>query len=165
MRVAIYPGTFDPVTNGHLDILKRAAALFDEVIIGVAEETYKSNLFSLEERKKFLEAVITDPHVKVEIFSGLLMHYAITKNACAIIRGLRAVSDFEYEFQLAMMNKKLNENVETIFLTTASEYSFLSSTMIKQVASLGGCVKGLVPQIVEEALKKKFMRMGNYNNY
>jgi pantetheine-phosphate adenylyltransferase len=156
LRVAIYPGTFDPVTNGHLDILKRSAALFDQVIVGVAVETNKKTLFTLEERKHFLNSSIKEPNVRVEIFHGLLMHFAISKGACAIIRGLRAVSDFEYEFQLSMMNKKLNENVETIFLMTASEYSFISSTMIKEISSLNGCITGLVPPIVEEALKRKF---------
>ncbi|HHU32786.1 MAG: pantetheine-phosphate adenylyltransferase [Zhaonellaceae bacterium] len=156
MRIAIYPGTFDPVTNGHLDILHRAATLFDQVIVGVAVETNKKTLFSLEERKHFLESSIKEPNVKVEIFPGLLMHFALSKGACAIIRGLRAVSDFEYEFQLSMMNKQLNEKVETIFLMTASEYSFISSTMIKEISSLGGSIAGLVPPMVEEALKRKF---------
>ena len=153
MRIAIYPGTFDPVTNGHLDILHRAATLFDQVIVGVAVETNKKTLFSLEERKHFLESSIKEPNVKVEIFPGLLMHFALSKGACAIIRGLRAVSDFEYEFQLSMMNKQLNEKVETIFLMTASEYSFISSTMIKEISSLGGSIAGLVPPMVE-ALKE-----------
>jgi pantetheine-phosphate adenylyltransferase len=156
LRIAIYPGTFDPVTNGHLDILHRAATLFDQVIVGVAVETNKKTLFSLEERKHFLESSIKEPNVKVEIFPGLLMHFALSKGACAIIRGLRAVSDFEYEFQLSMMNKQLNEKVETIFLMTASEYSFISSTMIKEISSLGGSIAGLVPPMVEEALKRKF---------
>ncbi|MDS1030732.1 pantetheine-phosphate adenylyltransferase [Bacillota bacterium LX-D] len=159
MRIAIYPGTFDPVTNGHLDILQRSAAIFDQIIIAVAEDNYKKNLFSTEERLYLLEEVVKDiPNVKVEKFSGLLMKYVRTKGACAVVRGLRAVSDFEYEFQLSMMNKKLNEHVETIFLTTSSEYSFISSSMIKQVASLGGCVKGLVPNLVEQALKQKYKK-------
>lgn len=156
MRIAIYPGTFDPVTNGHLDILHRAANLFDQVIVGVAVETNKKTLFTLEERKQLLENSIKDPNVSVEIFDGLLMRFAEIKGACAIIRGLRAVSDFEYEFQLSMMNKQLNDKIETIFLMTASDYSFISSSMIKATSSLGGCVTGLVPPNVEEALKRKF---------
>jgi len=156
LRIAIYPGTFDPVTNGHLDILHRAANLFDQVIVGVAVETSKKTLFSLEERKHFLESSIKETNVKVEIFPGLLMHFALSRGACAIIRGLRAVSDFEYEFQLSMMNKQLNDKVETIFLMTAGEYSFISSTMIKEISSLGGTISGLVPPLVEEALKRKF---------
>lgn len=159
MRIAIYPGTFDPVTNGHLDILERAATLFDEVIVAVAEETYKTNLFSLQERADMLRQVIINiPNARVETFSGLLMDYVKAKGACAVVRGLRAVSDFEYEFQLSMMNKKLHAQAETIFLTTASEYSFISSSIIKQVAALGGCVTGLVPSEVEKALKQKFQK-------
>lgn len=158
MRLAIYPGTFDPVTNGHLDILQRAVTLFDQVIVAVAEETYKSNLFTLEERCGLVRKVVAGmPNVRVESFAGLLMDYVREKEACAVVRGLRAISDFEYEFQLSMMNKKLNERVETIFLMTASDYSFISSSVIKQVASLGGCIKGLVPAVVEEALRKKYM--------
>ncbi|WP_227765275.1 pantetheine-phosphate adenylyltransferase [Zhaonella formicivorans] len=159
MRIAIYPGTFDPVTNGHLDILERAATLFDEVIVAVAEETYKTNLFSLQERADMLRQVIINiPNARVETFSGLLMDYVKAKGACAVVRGLRAVSDFEYEFQISMMNKKLHAQAETIFLTTASEYSFISSSIIKQVAALGGCVTGLVPSEVEKALKQKFQK-------
>ena len=157
MRVAIYPGTFDPVTNGHLDILKRASLLFDKVIVAIAIDNEKESLFKIEERKSFMEAVVKDiPNVEVKSFDGLLMHFVQKTKARAIIRGLRAVSDFEYEFQLALMNKKLKKNVETIFLMTSSEYAFLSSTIIKQVVSLNGNINGLVPEIVEAALKKKF---------
>jgi pantetheine-phosphate adenylyltransferase len=157
MRIAVYPGTFDPVTNGHLDILNRAANLFDLVIVGIAEETYKNNLFSADERMELLQAVVTDiPNVQVQTFSGLLMDYVIGAGACAIVRGLRAVSDFEYEFQLSLMNKKLNDQVETIFMMTSSDYTFLSSSIVKQVGSLGGNITGLVPEIVEGALKKKY---------
>lgn len=157
MKIAIYPGTFDPVTNGHLDILKRASLLFDKVIVAIATDNEKESLFSIEERRAFMEAVVKDiPNVAVEHFSGLLMHYVQKTQAHAIIRGLRAVSDFEYEFQLALMNKKLARDVETIFLMTSSEYAFLSSTIIKQVVSLNGNIHGLVPEIVEEALKEKF---------
>lgn len=157
MRIAIYPGTFDPVTNGHLDILYRSSTLFDRVIVAVAKENYKNTLFTLEERAELLNKVIGDmPNVEVEVFSGLLVDYVKSKGACAIIRGLRAVSDFDYEFQVALMNKKLYNDAETVFLTTDTKYSFLSSSIVKKVASLGGCVKGLVPEEVEEALKKKY---------
>ncbi len=157
MKIAVYPGTFDPVTNGHLDIITRAAVLFDQLIIAVAKENYKNNLFDLNERLELLQQVVADvPNVKVETFDGLLINYVNAQGAQAVIRGLRAVSDFEFEFQLALMNKKLNENIETVFLMTASEYSFISSSIIKQVASLGGSVCGLVPQVVSNALVKKY---------
>lgn len=154
MKIGIYPGTFDPVTNGHLDILTRASKLFDKIIVGVAVDSDKNTLFSIEERLEFIRDAVKDiPNIEVESFSGLLMHFTESKNASVIIRGLRAVSDFEYEFQLALMNKNLNESVETIFLTTSSEYTFLSSTIIKSVVKLDGEIKGLVPEKVELALK------------
>lgn len=156
MRIAIYPGTFDPVTNGHLDILQRAAKLFDEIVIAVAEKTSKNTLFTWQERIELIRGVTASiPDVKVEGFSGLTMEYVKTKGACAVVRGLRAISDFEYEFQLSMMNKRLYDLAETIFLTTDSNYSFISSSMIKEVAALGGCIKGLVPLEAEAALKRK----------
>ncbi|KKM11969.1 phosphopantetheine adenylyltransferase [Clostridiales bacterium PH28_bin88] len=159
MRMAVYPGTFDPVTNGHLDIVKRATKLFDRVILAVAEENYKNNLFSLEERVKLLrESTGSLPNVVVESFGGLLMDYVQARGACAIVRGLRAISDFEYEFQLSMMNKKLSEEVETVFLMTSSENLFVSSSIIKQVAALGGCIHGLVPPQVEAALHARYLR-------
>lgn len=157
MRVAVYPGTFDPITNGHIDILERAVNLFDRVIVAIAVENYKDTLFNLEERKQLVEAACKHlPRTEVHVFDGLLMKFVETVNAQAIIRGLRAVSDFEYEMQMAMMNKRLNNNVETVFLMSATKYSFLSSSIIKQVALLDGSVKGLVPAEVEEALKQKY---------
>ncbi len=157
MRVAVYPGTFDPITNGHLDIVERAAGLFDCVIIAIADENYKENLFTLEERKDLVKKVCQDiPNIEVEAFQGLLADFVQKKKAYIIIRGLRAVSDFEYEFQMSVMNKKLNRDIETVFLTAANEYTFLSSSIIKQVASLGGSIKGLVPIVVEQALEDKF---------
>ena len=157
MKICIYPGTFDPVTNGHLDIIGRAAALFDNVIIGVAKDNYKNVLFDDRERLAIMEAVTGDlPNVETEIFSGLLMDYCREKGACAVIRGLRAVSDFEYEMQLALMNKKLNPKVETVFLMTGQQHSFISSSIIKDVASLGGCITGLVPPLVEEKIREKY---------
>lgn len=157
MKIGIYPGTFDPVTNGHLDILTRASKLFDKIIVGVAEDSDKDTLFNIDERVSFIKDAVKDlPNVEVESFSGLLMHFTESKGAKVIIRGLRAVSDFEYEFQLALMNKNLNESVETLFLTTSSEYAFLSSTIIKSVVKLDGEIKGLVPKKVELALKARY---------
>ncbi|MGB9886622.1 MAG: pantetheine-phosphate adenylyltransferase [Moorellales bacterium] len=159
MRKAVYPGTFDPITNGHLDIVERAAKLFDRLVIGVAAENYKQNLFSLEERVDLVRNVTTHlANVEVTGFNGLLMDFVHAQGAQAIIRGIRAVSDFEYEFQMYLMNKKLDDQVETIFLMTANEYSFLSSSIIKQVAALGGCITGLVPPQVERALIERFRR-------
>lgn len=157
MKIAVYPGTFDPVTNGHLDILQRAIAIFDKVIIAVAAESYKDALFTLNERVNMLKEITKNlPNVDVDIFTGLTVDYCRANQANAIVRGLRAVSDFEYELQLALMNKKLNDNIETIFLMTAAENSFVSSTIIKKVSVIGGCVKGLVPDLVEKKLRAKY---------
>lgn len=159
MKVAVYPGTFDPITYGHLDVLERARKLFNRIIVGVAEDNYKNALFSLEERVEMVRQVIKGmPNIYAEGFSGLLMDYVKEKNACTVVRGLRAVSDFEYEFQISLMNKKLRNDVETVFLMTSSEYTFLSSSIIKQVASLGGCIQGLVPPLVEKALEEKYRK-------
>lgn len=156
-RIAVYPGTFDPLTNGHVDIAVRATKLFDRVIIGVAEENYKENLFTMEERVSMVREVVKEyEHIEVTGFSGLLVDFANKNKAIAIVRGLRAVSDFEYEFQISLMNKKLKEEIETVFLMTSSEYAFLSSRIIKQIAALNGCIEGLVPSVVEEALWRKF---------
>ncbi len=157
MRRAVYPGSFDPVTNGHIDILERSVKLFDELIVAVSIDNSKTCLFSLAERIEMLEAVTRNyQNVVIEKFSGLLMHYAQEKKACAIVRGLRAVSDFEYEFQMALMNKNLANEIETVFLMTSSENAFISSTMIKQVSSLNGKIKGLVPELVRQRLRKKY---------
>ncbi len=157
MRICVYPGTFDPVTNGHMDIILRGAALFDKMVIGIASENYKNCLFSEEERVEILKEVTADlDNVEVEVFSGLLMEYCKVKKACAVIRGLRAVSDFEYEMQLALMNKKLNPNVETVFLMTGQRHSFISSSIIKDVAVLGGCIRDLVPPSVEKRIIEKY---------
>jgi pantetheine-phosphate adenylyltransferase len=153
----VYPGTFDPITNGHLDIAQRAAKLVDELIIGVAAESYKHNLFSLDERVALVQAAVASlANVRVEGFEGLLVDFVRANGACAIVRGLRAVSDFEYEFQIYLMNKKLNPQIETIFLMTTDNYTFLSSSIVKRVASLGGSVSDLVPPVVERALRFKF---------
>jgi pantetheine-phosphate adenylyltransferase len=156
-KIAVYPGTFDPFTAAHIDIVKRALRIFDEIIVAVAPSQKKLPLFTLEERidliRKSAEGL---KGVRTEAFHGLLVEYVVEKKGIAIIRGLRAVSDFEYEMQMALMNRRLNHDIETVFLMPSEEYSFLTSTMVKEVASFGGSVKGLVPEIVEKALKDKF---------
>jgi pantetheine-phosphate adenylyltransferase len=160
LRTAIYPGTFDPVTFGHLDILERAATLFDNVIVAVASDTNKDALFTLEERMFLWQhEVNANPffsNVKVTTFSGLTIEFARQNKAIALIRGLRALSDFEFEFQLALMNKNLAPDIETVFLMTQSKFSFVSSTTIKLVASLNGKVSDFVPAHVEEHLLQKY---------
>lgn len=156
MRKAICPGTFDPVTNGHLDIIRRGLRIFDEVIIAVAVNPKKQLMFGIDERLEFIrESVKGISNVKVEAFSGLLVDYAKSRGGVAIIRGLRAVSDFEYELQMALMNRRLDMNIETVFMMPSEEYSFLTSTIVKEAALYGGSVKGLVPELVEKALKEK----------
>ncbi len=157
MRIAIYPGSFDPVTCGHLDILGRALGLFDKVIIAVAKESTKQSVFSVQERVVMLCEVTRDmPKVTVDAFEGLTINYAKRVGAEVVIRGLRAMSDFEFEFQMALMNKKLEPSIETVFLMTQSDFSFISSSAIKSVVSMGGTVAGLVPVQVEEELKRKY---------
>jgi pantetheine-phosphate adenylyltransferase len=159
MRRAIYPGSFDPVTNGHLDVIGRARKLFDEIVVAVAHNDEKQPLFSLEERLALLgDALDKIDHVRVAQFDGLLVDFAVAQKANAVIRGLRAVSDFEFEFQMALMNRKLEDSVETIFLMPKEEYTYLSSRLVKEIARLGGNVSGFVPRPVAEALAKKFKR-------
>ena len=156
MKTALFPGSFDPVTNGHLDVIKRACLLFDRIIVTVAINADKNALFTIDERKELLESVCSDlPKVEIASFEGLLIDAVETFEADAVIRGLRAISDFEYEFQMAMMNRKLNKNCETLFLMPDPEYSFLSSRMIKEIAMFNGEVSHFVPPVVVEALKKK----------
>ena len=156
MRTAIYPGSFDPLTNGHLDVIQRAAKLFDRVIVAVAENEGKHPLFTLAERVALVKkAVVKLPNVQTDSFNSLLVEYVASKNAQAIVRGLRAVSDFEFEFQLALMNRKLDENIETIFMMPKDTYTFLSSRIVKEIARLGGDVRPFVPAHVQLALKKK----------
>jgi pantetheine-phosphate adenylyltransferase len=157
MRRAIYPGSFDPVTNGHLDVIERARKLFDEVIVAVAHNDEKQPLFPLEERLDLLrETAGKIDHVRIAEFSGLLVEFARAEKAGAVIRGLRAVSDFEFEFQMALMNRKLDAAIETIFLMPKEEYTYLSSRIVKEIARLGGDVSSLVPVCVAKALSGKF---------
>ena len=157
MRTAVYPGSFDPVTNGHLDIIERAAIQYDRLVVAVANDNYKTSVFTTDERVELLKQVTTHmENVTVDAFSGLLVNYVVNKGAGAVVRGLRAVTDFEYEFQLALMNRKLDKRVETVFFMTSNEYAFTSSSLIKQVACLGGMPDGLLPPLVEKALKDKY---------
>jgi len=154
--VAIYPGSFDPITNGHLDVLRRATSMFDQVIVGVAPNDEKHPLFTTPERVALTRAAVKGlRRVAVDEFDGLLVEYARQKKARVIVRGLRAVSDFEYEFQMALMNRRLAPQVETIFLMTKDEYMFISSRMVKQIALLGGNVSAFVPAVVQTALTAK----------
>jgi len=156
-KIAIYPGTFDPITNGHIDLVQRTLKIFDEVIIAVAAIQKKQPLFTVEERLRLIRESIKElKGAKAEVFSGLLVEYAKNRGSIALIRGLRAVSDFEYELQMALMNRRLDANIETVFMMPSEEYTFLSSTIVKEVASLGGSIKGLVPEVVEKALREKF---------
>lgn len=159
MLKAIYPGSFDPVTLGHLDIIKRSAGLVDELIVGVLNNNAKSPLFSVEERVRMLEEVTKDmENVTVMPFAGLLVDFAKQTGARAVVRGLRAITDFEYELQMSQMNHKLDENVETIFLTTSLEYSYLSSSTVKEVAAFGGDVTQFVPESVVEKIRDKMIK-------
>jgi pantetheine-phosphate adenylyltransferase len=157
MKTGIYPGTFDPITNGHLDLVRRGLRIFDEIIIAVAPSPKKQPLFTLDERLGLIRSSVrTIKNVRAEAFNGLLVEYAKSRGGVAIIRGLRAVSDFEYELQMALMNRRLDMTVETVFLMPSEEYSFLTSTIVKEAASFGGSVKGLVPEVVLKALNRKF---------
>jgi pantetheine-phosphate adenylyltransferase len=159
MRTVIYPGSFDPLTNGHLDVVERAAKLFDRVIVAVAESDSKQPLFTLAERVALVRQAVKDlPNVEADAFEGLLIEYVRRRGALAVVRGLRAVSDFEFEFQLALMNRKLDERIETIFMMPKDTYTFLSSRLVKEIARLGGDVGAFVPPHVEAALRKKNAR-------
>jgi len=158
-KIAVYPGSFDPITYGHLDIISRGLKIFDEVIIAVAENPTKKALFTTEERVELIREVLADNgRAKVDTFGGLLMDYVQGKGATVIIRGLRAVSDFEYEFQIAQMNRGISPDVETLFMMTSVQFSYLSSSIVKEVSSLNGPVDGLVPPIVKKALDYKYDR-------
>lgn len=158
MKIAVYPGSFDPVTNGHLNIIERAIDIFNELIVAVAIDPNKSTLFSAEERLGMIKEVTKNlEKVKAQSFSGLLIDFMKRNNANIIIRGMRAISDFEHESQLALMNKKLAPEIETIFMVTCSKYSYLNSSIVKEIASMDGCISQLVPEIVEENLRKKLL--------
>jgi pantetheine-phosphate adenylyltransferase len=156
VRLAVYPGTFDPITNGHVDILRRSLAFFDHVVVALAQNLRKTPLFTIEERRgMILEAVGSDPRVEVDAFSGLLVDYCQRRGARAVIRGLRALADFEYEFQFAHMNRHLAPEVETMFLMTSEESFYVSSSLVKEVALMGGDVSRMVPPAVVNALTAK----------
>jgi pantetheine-phosphate adenylyltransferase len=153
---AIYPGSFDPITNGHADIVSRSLSVFDQVTIAILVNADKRPLFTVQERQEIIRDVYKDePRVKVDTFSGLLVDYAERVNASVIVRGLRAISDFEFEFQMALMNRRLNPRIETVFMMPAESYSYLSSRLVKEVFQLGGEVGGLVPRVVHERLREK----------
>ncbi|MEA3500617.1 MAG: pantetheine-phosphate adenylyltransferase [Candidatus Marinimicrobia bacterium] len=155
-RIAIYPGTFDPITNGHLDIIERASKLFDKLIISVATNMNKKPMFSTVERVKMIkESVKNIKNVSVDTFSGLLINYCNNKNSFILIRGLRAISDFENEFQMALMNRKIDNNIETVFLMPSEEYTYLSSSLIKEIASLNGDISKFVSNYVNQKMKEK----------
>jgi pantetheine-phosphate adenylyltransferase len=154
--LAVYPGSFDPLTNGHVDIITRGARIFDRIIVAILINAEKAPLFSMEERLKIAEEVFKDfPNVEIDTFEGLLVDYVERRRAHVIVRGLRAVSDFEFEFQMALMNRRLNGKIETVFMMPAEQYSYISSRLIKEVFSLGGRVHGLVPDTVEDRLRQK----------
>lgn len=158
-KLVIYPGTFDPITFGHLDVIQRASELFDTVIVAVLENASKKPLFTKEERVEMIkEAVKSIPNVEVDVFDGLLVEYAKRKGAIAIIRGLRAVSDFEYEFQMALMNRKISSGITTVFLMPHEKYTYLNSSIVRELARLNANVSDFVPQFVAEKLKEKFAK-------
>jgi len=163
MRRAIYPGSFDPVTNGHLDIIERGCKLFDEIIISILINPEKQPFFTIEERLEMLADVVKDIHnggckVRIDSFRGLLVNYAVAQNANAIVRGIRAISDYEYELQMALMNRRLEPSIETVFMMPAETYSYVSSRLVKEVFQLGGTIGGLVPPLVETRMKEKLDR-------
>ena len=154
--IAIYPGSFDPLTNGHLDFIERGSEIFDELVVAILRNTEKSPLFSLGERRAMLEAMTERfRNVRVDTFDGLTVDYALKVGAKAILRGIRALSDYEYELQMALMNRKLNPDLETVFMMPAEQYSYLSSKLVREVAQLGGSIKDLVPAMVEQRLREK----------
>ncbi len=160
MRRAIYPGSFDPVTNGHLDIIERGCKLFDEIIIAILVHPEKQPLFSIDERREILAEVLSEIksgacRLRVDAFQGLLVKYAVEQEADAIVRGIRAISDYEYELQMALMNRRLEPRIETVFMMSAEAYSYVSSRLVKEVHQLGGAIEGLVPPSVEERMRRK----------
>ncbi len=153
---AIYPGSFDPLTNGHLDLIERGSKIFDELIVAILRNSEKDPLFTLAERREMLEEMVRKySNVRVDTFDGLLVQYAMRQNAKAVLRGIRAISDYEYELQMALMNRKLEPHLETVFMMPAEAYSYLSSRLVKEIFRLGGSVRGLVPELVEQRLAEK----------
>jgi pantetheine-phosphate adenylyltransferase len=160
VKTALYPGTFDPITFGHIDVIQRAADLFDRVIVTLAQNSKKSTLFSLDERRALVERAVKDiPHVEVGICPGLLVDFAKAEQCAAIVRGVRAVSDFEYEFQMALTNRKLAERITTVFMLPHERYTYLNSSIVREVARLGGETKCFVPDFISEALTRKYREM------
>ena len=154
--IAIYPGTFDPLTNGHLDLIQRGSKIFDELIVGILRNPEKDPLFTIGERKEVLLRMTKGyKNVRIETFDGLLVDYARSRKARAVLRGIRAISDYEYELQMALMNRKLDPQIETVFMMPAEAYSYLSSRLVKEIYRLGGSIRGLVPELVEQRLKTK----------
>ena len=154
---AIYPGSFDPLTNGHLDLIERSSKIFEELIVAILRNVEKDPLFTVSERREMLEEMVKPyPNVRVDVFEGLLVDYAVQKQATVLLRGIRAVSDYEYELQMALMNRKLQPGLETVFMLPAEAYSYLSSRLVKEIFRLGGSVRGLVPELVEQKLREKF---------
>ena len=154
--IAIYPGSFDPPTNGHLDLIARGSKIFDELVVAILRNPEKNPLFSLAERRVMLDALTADfTNVRVDTFDGLTVDYATQVGASAVLRGIRALSDYEYELQMALMNRKLRPELETVFMMPANQYSYLSSHLVREIAHLGGSIKGLVPEMVEERLREK----------
>jgi pantetheine-phosphate adenylyltransferase len=161
-KTAIYPGFFDPITNGHLSIVKRGLEIFDKLIISILKNPKKVPLFSIEERISMIkQALQNEPNIEVDTFDGLLVDYVVEKQSNIILRGIRALSDFEYEFQMALMNRKLNRDVQSVFLMTDYKWFYISSTIIKEASSFGGDISGLVPEFVNEKLKEKFLQTKN----
>jgi pantetheine-phosphate adenylyltransferase len=156
----IYPGSFDPLTFGHIDVIERSVRLFETVVVAIITNPAKQPLFTIEERREMLEEIISKrfPSVEVDVFHGLLVDYAKRKRAQAIVRGIRAVADYEYEFQMALMNRRLSPQIETVFMMPAEQYSYLSSRLVKEIAELGGSVRGLVPDTVERRLRKRLRK-------
>jgi pantetheine-phosphate adenylyltransferase len=156
-NLAIYPGTFDPITNGHLDLIERGLRIFDHIIMAVAEGSYKNTLFTVAERLEMMQDALADkPNVTVASFQGLLVNYVKSQKAAVVLRGLRAITDFEYEFQMAMMNRRLEPEIETVFLMTGMRWVFLSSSILKEAAMHGGNIEGMVPELVYKKLREKY---------
>ena len=156
MKTAVYPGSFDPITNGHMDIIKRASRIFDKLIVAVVRNPNKVSTFTVNERMEFIRKTVAElPNVEIDYFEGLLVDFMKSRNAQVIIKGLRAISDFEYEFQMALMNRKLDPNIETMFMMTNYKYSYLSSSVVKEIGRLGGCIGELVPDVVLPDIHKR----------